>query len=570
MKSLLRIIATLLVAVTLLPACRAQSPGTPLLPAATPVPTSVGMDTLPATATPTPLATPTATATLSSWGLVQGLPRDQTLVLAEDEPITLDPAMSQESTSHQYVTQIFSGLVRLDSQMRVAPDLAERWDVLDGGTRYVFRLRPGAKFHSGRRVTAQDVLFSLERAASPATGSLTAPTYLGDIVGVKEKLQGKAQRIAGLRAPDDSTVEIRIDGPKAYFLAKLTSPVAFVVDSENVARGADWYRQPNGIGPFRLKEWEKEQYLILERNKGFYREVPQVSYVLFRFLAGIPMSMYERGDIDVAYVSTGDLERVQDPQSPLRQELRVYPELSVSYLGFNTAKPPFDDPMVRRAFALAVDVDKLAQVVRQGRLPRALGLLPPGIPGYIQETQPIPYDPIEARRLMTLSRYGGAGKLPPITYTTPGQGGPGPTASALVEMWRASLGVEVSVRQLPPDAYYYRLREEVDNIFDFGWVADYPDPENILDVLFHSGAANNIGAYASPQLDALLEAARIEQNVERRLAMYRQAQELVLADAVAIPLWHGNTYVLVKRYVLGYVVTPGGLPALESVRLERK
>lgn len=152
----------------------------------------------------------------------------------------------------------------------------------------------------------------------------------------------------------------------------------------------------------------------------------------------------------------------------------------------------------------------------------------------------------------------------------PGHGGAGPTASALVEMWRANLGVEVSVRQLPPDVYYYRLREDVDNMYDFGWVADYPDPENILDVLFHSGAANNIGSYASPQLDALLEAARTEQNVERRLAMYRQAQDVILTDAAAIPLWHGNTYVLVKPYVQGFAITPGGLPALESVRLERK
>ena len=499
-----------------------------------------------------------------------GVPREESLVLADAEPITLDPATSQEARSHQYVAQIFSGLVRLDDDLRVAPDLAERWDILDQGTRYTFYLRPEARFHNGHRVTAQDVVFSLERATDPATGSRTAAAYLGDIVGVKEKLAGKTQRISGIRAVDDTTVEIVIDGPKAYFLAKLTYSVASVVDRENVAAGPDWYRQAAGTGPFRLKAWEESQYLVLESNRDFYREAPQVSYVVFRFLAGVPIRMYERGEVDVAYVGTGSLERVLDPQSPLNRELRVYPELTIFYTGFNAAKPPFDDPLVRRAFAMALDVDKLVDVVRQGYVQRANGFLPPGIPGYIPDSPGISYDPTEARRLLGQSTFGGVDDLPPIVYTTSGQGGVGATLSAMVEMWRANLGVEVDVHQIPSDVYFYRLDEEVDNLFDYGWIADYPDPENILDVLFHTGMANNVGSYSNPQVDAVLETARIEQNVERRLALYRQAQEMLLDDAAAIPLWYDNTYVLVKPYVAGYAITPQGLPTLERVRLEAR
>ena len=498
-----------------------------------------------------------------------GVPRDESLVLADAEPITLDPATSQEAHSHQYVAQVFSGLVRLDENLRVAPDLAERWDVLDGGTRYVFHLRPGVRFHDGRRVTAQDVVFSLERATDQATGSTTAATYLRDIIGVREKLAGEAQRISGLRALDDATVEVLIDGPKAYFLAKLTYSVASVVDRENVTAGPDWYRRPNGTGPFKLKAWEEDQYLILERNGDFYREPPQVSYVVFRFLAGVPIRLYEQGEIDVAYVGTGSLERVLDPQSPLSQEINVYPELTIIYAGFDTARPPFDDPLVRRAFAMALDVDKLVEVVRQGYVQRASGFLPPGMPGYTPDAPGIPYDPPEARRLLEQSNYGGAGNLPPIVYTTSGQGGVGATLSAMVEMWRVNLGVEVSVHQIPSDVYFYRLDEEVDNLFDYGWIADYPDPENILDVLFHTGMANNVGSYSNPQVDAILEAARTEQDLDRRLALYRRAQETLLEDAAAIPLWYDSTYVLVKPYVKDYAITPQGLPTLERVRLER-
>jgi len=217
---------------------------------------------------------------------------------------------------------------------------------------------------------------------------------------------------------------------------------------------------------------------------------------------------------------------------------------------------------------MALDVDKLVEVVRQGYVQRASGFLPPGIPGYTPDSPGIPYDPAEARRLLAQSTYGGPQDLPPIVYTVSGQGGVGATLSAMVEMWRANLGLEVSVRQIPSDVYFYRLDEEVDNLFDYGWIADYPDPENVLDVLFHTGMANNTGNYSNPQVDAILEAARTEQDVEQRLALYRGAQEILLDDAAAIPLWYGRTYVLVKPYVSGYDITPQGLPTLEQVQLE--
>jgi oligopeptide transport system substrate-binding protein len=497
-----------------------------------------------------------------------GVPREESLVLAEPEPITLDPAVSQDSHSHRYISQIFSGLVRLDADLRVVPDLAERWDVLDEGTRYVFYLRPDARFHNSRQVTAEDVVFSLERATDPTLGSRTAATYLSDIIGAKEKLDGTAQGLRGVRALSDSTVEILIDAPKAYFLAKLTYSVAQVVDRENVESGSDWFQQPNGTGLFRLKSWEEKQHLVLERNEGFYRELPRSRYIVYRFLAGVPIRLYERGEIDVAPVGTGSLERVLDPQSGLSTELQVYPKLAIFYTGFNTAKPPFDDPMVRCAFAMSLDLDRLVNVVRQGYVPKANGLLPRGLPGYSSDLAGIPFDPEEARRLLQRSSYRGAENLPPIVYTASGQGGIGPTLSAIAEMWRVNLGVDISVRQLPADQYYHRLSDEVDNLFDYGWVADYPDPENVLDVLFHSGTPNNVGAYANAQVDGLLEEARAEQDVERRMGLYRQAEELLLADAAAIPLWYGNSYLLVKPYVKGYALTAHGLPDLKGVSLE--
>ena len=460
--------------------------------------------------------------------------------------------------------------MRLDADLRVVPALAERWEVYDGGTRYVFHLRSGIVFHSGRRVTAQDVKYSLERAADPATGSETAQTYLGDIVGVTEKLAGRAQEISGLRVLDDATIEIRFDAPKAYALAKLTYPVAAVVDMDNVATGPNWFRQPNGTGPFKLRAWQDDQFLVLERNQDYYLGAPSVRYVAFRFLAGVPIRLYENGEIDVAPVGVGSLQRVLDPQDPLRQELHIYPSMAIFYTGFNSAKAPFSDPMVRRAFALAVDRDLIVQLVLQDSVQKATGFLPPGMPGYSPDSPGIPFDPEEARRLLARSSYGGVEGLPPIVYTTSGQGGIGAVTAAMIDMWRSNLGVEVTVRQIESDAYFYRLADELDDLFDYGWIADYPDPENVLDVLFHSAATNNTGGYANPQVDELLEEARTQQDVQARLELYRQVERILLEDAAAIPRWYDRDYLLVKPYVKGYAITPQGLHTLADVRLERE
>ncbi|MBI4311938.1 MAG: hypothetical protein HY681_09160 [Chloroflexi bacterium] len=543
-------------------------------PTATPTPTATATPAPTATPRPTPTPSPTPTVTPTprprtpapAGEVIPGVARSQTLVLAEEEPRSLDPALSQESSTHLYVTHIFSGLVRLDENLRLAPDLAGSWETLDGGARYRFHLRSNARFHDGRRVTAQDIAYSLERATDPSLRSPTASLYLADIVGVADKLAGRAATIAGVHIVDEDTIEISVDAPKAYFLAKLTYPVAAVVDRDNVASGSGWWRAPNGTGPFKVRAWSPGQHLVLERNQAFYRPGQGVRFVAFRFLAGEPMSMYERGELDVVGVGGGGLTRALDPQSGLGGDLRAYGELSIHFIGFNAAKPPFDDPAVRRAFVMALDRGLLIDNTHAGFVQGASGFVPPGMPGY-SLGDGISYDPEGARRLLAASPYGSPQGLPPIVYTSSGIDAVDRLLGSTAEQWRDNLGVEVQARLLPPGDYFSRLDEEVDNLFDYGWVADYPDPENILDVFFHSGSSNNTGRYASPQVDTLLEAARIEPDSGKRFALYRQAQDAVLRDAAAIPLWHGVSYALVKAHVEGYAVTAQGVPSLERVSL---
>ena len=491
------------------------------------------------------------------------------LNLWDTGPLTLDPAISADMSSHTYVMQIFSGLVRLDQKLNIVPDIAERWEPSPDGKTYTFHLRQGVKFHDGREVRAANFKYSWERACDPDTGSGTAATYLGDIVGAKDMLTGRAQEISGVEVLDDYTLRVTIDAPKAYFLDKLAYPTAFVVDRANVESGEYWWQEPNGTGPFRLKEWELGQQLILERSQIYYGEPAKLEQAVY-LLSGAPMALYETEQIDVVYVSTSYVDQVIDETNPLHLELAVTPELSLYYIGFNTAQPPFDDINVRRAFCHAVDKERIAKVILRDMVNEADGILPPGMPGYNEALEGLDYDVEKAKELIAASRYGDVSNLPPITLTVEGYGNSIPSyLGAIIQEWQQNLGVEISVRQLEPENFIYNLKQEKDEMFVTGWIADYPDPHNFLDILFYTGSEVNIFEYSNPTLDALLDQAAIEQDGVVRLDMYQQAEQLVVDDAPCLPLWHGANYILVEPYVKGYELSPLSIPDLSKVYLEQ-
>jgi oligopeptide transport system substrate-binding protein len=495
---------------------------------------------------------------------------EDTLRLWDSGPITLDPAISADMSSHAYVMQIFSGLVRLDQELNIAPDIAESWEKSSDGKTYTFYLRQGVKFHNGREMKAADFKYSWERACDPATGSGTAATYLGDIVGVKDMLAGETTKISGVEVIGDYTLQVRIDAPKAYFLYKLAYPTAFVVDRDNVESGGSWWRKPNGTGPFKLKEWAAGQQLVLERSQVYYGEQAKLDQVIFDLRPYPPMAMYELGQIDVAPVSTNYIDEVNDETNPFHQELTVTPELSLYYIGFNTAEPPFDDVNARRAFCLAVNKGRIAKVIFRDMVSEAEGILPPGMPGHNETLEGLDYDVEEAKELIAASRYGDVSNLPPITLTVGGYGNSIPAyLGAIIQEWQQNLGVEISVRQVETENFLYNLQEEKDEMFTMGWIADYPDPHDFLDILFYTGSEVNISEYSNPSLDALLDQAAIEQDDALRLAMYQQAEQVVVNDAPCLPLFHGANYILVKPYVKGYELSPLGIPDLSKVYIDR-
>ena len=485
--------------------------------------------------------------------------RDEAIFLLGGQPRTLDPAKTLGGPDGP-LGLIFSGLVTLDTNLQVQPELAAGWDVSGDGLTYTFYLRKNVLFHDGRPFTAQDVIFSWERAANPDTGSDTVQTYLGDVAGIQAVIDGETAQISGLRAIDAYTLEVQLTAPVVYFLQKLAYPVAFVVDSETVD-GRNWERDPNGTGPFRLQKWDDDEEIILVRNDSYYLEPARVRHIVYDLGPGLALALYEEGDIDLVGIGGANLDRVEDPNNRLHNELQLGSSLCTSTIGLNTQIPPFDDVRVRQAFNYALDKELLIETFSGGDALVATGSLPPGMPGYTAAPdRGYPYDPIKANQLLDEAGYADRSTFPTLTYTTSGYGDVGGYVTAVITLWQENLGITIQPVVVDPFLYYDELYAgNSGNIYQSGWCADYPDPQNFLDILYHSKSRQNVGRYVNQKADALLEQARIEREVATRLTQYAEIEQLIVADAPVVFVSHSLQAVLVSPNLDGYVLTPIGV-----------
>ena len=533
-------------------------------------------ETTPSTGdSPEPTASSSAPAAADTTDSAEPLEGGRFVRLYVDPP-TLDPHLTTDATSAQVIVEVFGGLVTIDRNLDVVPDLAESWDISADGRVYTFRIRPDAVFHDGKPVTAEDVRWSLERVTDPLTEAPNVDQYLGDIVGVDAKLAGDVLEISGVQVINGRTIEITIDASKSFFLAKMTYPTAFVLDRENIeANPKNWFRKPNGTGPFKMTEYKVGETLILSRHDAYHLGSAKVAEVEMILSGGTSMLMYENDEIDIAGVGLADLDRLLEPSHNLNAELtRAAPSFSVQYIGLNVNEPPLDDVKVRQALNLAIDKREIATIVLGDQVVPAKGILPPGFPGFSESVSGYEFDPIKAKQLLLESKYGNdLDNLPPITITTPGSFGANVSLDmeVVLAMWEKNLGITTEFQQTEFATFLKDLNKRRFQMFDIGWIADYPDPENFLDILFYSDSSNNHTNYNNPEVDALLEKARVETDETLRFSIYNEVEQTILDDAPWIPLWYsGERYLLVKPNVHDYLLTPLIIPKLRHVFLTDK
>ncbi|HEV7214993.1 MAG TPA: ABC transporter substrate-binding protein, partial [Chloroflexota bacterium] len=328
-----------------------------------------------------------------------------TLNLLATLPATLDPTQDSGGAAI-FLDSLFSGLERYDANGDLEPDLAQQVAVSPDRTVYTFTLRRHATFHNGDPVTAQSIVYAINRACDPAHGSPVAGDYLGDIQGVQERLAGKAGAVSGVTAVDASTVRIALTHPDDAFLAKLTFPLTFALDQRTVeAGGANWWQNPNGSGPFRLTAWQPATQATLARYSGFYGPMPHVGQVVLHNPAamGDPSTAYAQGKLALLPMppTAQDMAAFLNPQATvppaIRQAFHVYDLPSLEYLAIDSAAAPFDDANVRRALNLALDKPLLVTAALGGDGWPAGAILPPQFPGYQRNTALYPFNPAAAR-----------------------------------------------------------------------------------------------------------------------------------------------------------------------------
>jgi oligopeptide transport system substrate-binding protein len=487
-------------------------------------------------------------------------------------PKTLDPGRSADLYTVTVVQQVFDGLVDIDRDLNPIPAIARSWRVSRDGRVYTFELRPGVRFHNGREVTADDVVYSITRLLRPETQSTAAPQF-EVIAGGADVREGRATGLRGIRAAGRLQVEITLQEPYSPFLSLLAMKGAKIVPREAVeAKEPPFERVPVGTGPFRFVRWDEGKEIVVEANPDYFRGRPYLDRVVYAI-----MPTATDADVFRAF-RAGSFEESAIP-ADMRDEVLAdtkvrmirRPVLGILFYGLNLARPEWRDRRVREAMQLALDRTALLSRAPLGPHRPTAGLLPPGLPGFTPD-RPVPAgDPTRAQAL--LREAGGAGRLPTIEVWSAARSALARAELAGIgEAWRA-LGAPVETRFADDWPQFQAfLNEGRMSAFRYAWYADLADPDNILGILFHSKSRYNYFRYANPEVDRLLERGRTELDPLRRADIYRQAEEQILADVPVIPFLQLAFEQAYQPYVSGVEVSALGAPyvPMRKVWLERR
>jgi peptide/nickel transport system substrate-binding protein/oligopeptide transport system substrate-binding protein len=488
------------------------------------------------------------------------------------DPATLDPPRITDIYGRSVAEQIFDGLVTFDQTLSITPALAQHWKASRDGLTWTFTLRPGVKFHHGREVTADDVVFSFTRILDPRLKSSAADAFL-PIRGAAEYRDGRARTVSGLVALDPHTVQITLTEAFRPFVSLLAMGHAKVVPRDVVEeRGEAFGLQPVGTGPFRFSRWERGKQIELVANPAYF-DPPRLARVIYRILPGEQtVAMFEefrKGNLEDSPVPTPGHERIA------RSAAYVYvkrPMFNLRFYAFNTRVKPLDDRRVRQAIVHAVDRGAILDEIFEGRFTPAHGILPPGTLGFNPALPAPQFDPGRARELLAAAGYPGGRGLSPIAFWSSVR-----TERVVREHERMrrglqAVGIAAEFRyQTDWPAFSRMLAEGKAAAFLYAWFADIPDPDNFLHLLFHSRSPRNLTGYSNPEVDGLLRQSRIEADVARRVALYRRAEQMILADAPVLPVWHYSYERVFQPYVRSVQVNGLGDPyiPLRKIWLER-
>jgi oligopeptide transport system substrate-binding protein len=473
----------------------------------------------------------------------------------------LDPAQASDPNTELIMNMVYSGLVTSDSDLNVVPDQAT-WDVSANNSLYTFHLKPGITFSDGTPVTAQTYVYTLTRALLPEVQSDIAALYEGAIVGANDVMKGKTKTLRGVKAIDALTLRITLSQPTPYFLQMLTNAIFFPLNKQIIDEygQVDWTNHVLGsgigTGPFMIQEWIPSVKMVFVPNPYYYGNKTRLTKVnmIFAGDATTALTTYRAGQYDFVWnISAADQVAAKGLPGFTRGT-----QLETDALFFNNKVPPFDNAVVRQAFAYATDKATLAHSIFFDSVAPASTIIPPGMPGYQESNAGIPYDTNIAKSLLE-SIYPDVTTVPPITFSYASSQISSQEASALQGMWQNALGITVTLRSVETTAYNDELNKRQVQFGFIPWNADFPDPYDCLTLNLFSTAANNYGNWNNPTFDQAVTQADKALSGDTRMLLYNQAEQVALQDVGWLPLDHQTLAAIIPSWVQGVSVNANGL-----------
>lgn len=473
---------------------------------------------------------------------------------------TLDPALpGNPPADMDAMAKLYAGLVKevyddRTGHVAIVPDLAGDLPAVSrNGRIYTFTLRPNARFSDGSPVTAQDAIYSLNRALLPAEKSPAAGFYLGDILGAPEVVAGKATMCRGLKAIGTRVVQITLARSISYFLFELAQPLGVIL-KHTVPAQAPLTTDPRlvvGAGPFMLKDgtWQYRRQVTLVPNPYYYNarniKLKEIDLV-FTGSEESAFLAYQAGQFPMAQLPAAEVARYRNTP-----EFHETASLWDAFLVMNLRVKPFSNRHFRRAVAFAINRDAIANGVFHGAAKPLYSWYPRGILGYDPRLQSqVPhYDPAIARKELALARKE-LGRIPsPIPLVVLAVSGDWLRMDEEVQSNLRAIGITVSLHPADTLAFESEVLQGKTPIYSGGWIADYPDPQDYSEGLLGTGGAANWGHYSNRTVDALFARAAVERNPTIRAQLYQQAQTIILNDApVAMLTQFAAQAVISTRY----------------------
>jgi peptide/nickel transport system substrate-binding protein/oligopeptide transport system substrate-binding protein len=482
----------------------------------------------------------------------ESAPSRKTIIDSRDtyDPRSMDPALSTDVPTGRVVSYLFDGLTRFTPDAQVVPGLAKSWDASADGITYTFHLRSGVKFHDGRPFAAKNVVASFQRVLDPATkGGRGWPLY--PIKGAEDYAAGKAKTVAGLAAPDDSTVVVTLKEPFAIFPKLLAMPVASIIP-ENPP--ADFGQKPVGTGPWKFVEWRHDDYMRFARNSNYFDGPPKTDSLMARIIPEMSTATaeFESGNVDVLNVPD-QTSKSWDADPDKKKLLTAAPALRFWYVAINTTRGPLSDVRVRQALNYAVDVSTMLSQVMAGRGTVANGVVPPILGGFDASRRPYPHDVAKAKQLLAAAGHPNGIDVELWTSTTDQS----PRISQAMQANLAEAGIRAKIMQRDASSMREAARKGQTDLALKEWWADYPDAENFLYPLLHSknkGPGGNVSFYSNPHFDTLIDQAHREQDETKRNLLYAQADQIEFGDAPMIYLFFYKDLYAVQPWIKGFKV----------------